>query len=79
MKTIFYLSDVTIDEDEKYINEDLIPSGFIINEHKDVCKIIDKEIHLGVGDRICLYGYRIVNWKAIDIDSDIIEYYVNEE
>ena len=62
---------------EKYYKND----GFELDLDKvEVVKIVDKEIHLNVGDRIVFNNeYRIVIWKRVNIDDDIIEYVVEEE
>ena len=86
MKTKFtinqevFLDNGTIDECYEYYEKNLKKHGFLLNkEIEEVYKIFDKEIHLNEGDRVCLSSYKIVSWKCIDLDEDIIEYSLVDE
>ena len=85
MKTKFDVSDsifgtVGIEKCFDYYNKHYKERGFIFDkENQEVYKIFNKEIHLKEGDRIFLESFRIVTWKCIHIEEDMIEYIVNEE
>lgn len=85
MKTKFTLSDSFFDtydielrkkEYEKYFKE----YGWLFDDKfGDVYMIINKEIQLKEGDRVCLDGIRLVTWKCLHILEDYIEYILEEE
>jgi hypothetical protein len=86
MKTRFSISqDVfsttgTLNEMYKYYEDVYKKHGFILDKRQeDVYKDFNKEIQLNEGDRVDLQGFRIVDWKCVDLDSDLIIYSLIEE
>jgi len=89
MKTKFNIND------EIFLDNEYIPTleaaysyyenhykklGYILDKNsEDVYIIFDKEINLNEGDRVLLHGFKIVIWKCVDIEDDIIEYSLKEE
>jgi hypothetical protein len=61
---------------EKFYKND----GFLYDEEAgDYCMDFNREIQLNVGDKIFLYGYRIVTGKCYEIVEEMIVYHVKEE
>lgn len=87
MKTQFSISDLLYDsyledfEDLKlYYVRMLKEYGFVLDhEMEDVYIIFNEEIHLNEGDRVDLLGYKIVEWKCIDLINGIIKYKLSDE
>jgi hypothetical protein len=86
MKTKFtinrevFLDFNSLEESYAYYEEFLKPEGFILNkEMEEVYKMFDTEFNLNVGDRVCLNGFHIVDWKCVDLDNDYIKYDLVEE
>ncbi len=85
MKTRFRISSEvfdngTLEECFEYYERNYKQHGFILDkEAQDVYKLFDKEIALNEGDRVDLCGFRIVEWKCIDLDNDVIIYSLREE
>lgn len=86
MKTRFSIADEvflmkgTLDDIYKYYEDCYKDKGFILDKHsEDVYKEYDREIHLNEGDRVDLQGFRVVDWKCIDLDNDVIIYSLREE
>ena len=86
MKTKFsianeiFLGRGTIEEMYKHYELGFKEQGFILDkESEDVYKIFDKEFHLNEGDRVDLCGFRIVSWRCVDLDSDMIIYSLDQE
>jgi len=64
----------------KYYEDNYKKNGFILNKQEEnVYKEFDKEIQLNEGDRVYLQGFRIVYWKFVDLDNDLIIYSLKEE
>lgn len=54
--------------------------GFILDEENEtVYKIYDKEVNLSEGDRVELFGFRLVVLKYVDIENDLITYCLEYE
>ena len=86
MKTRFlinnevFLDNGTLEECYKYYEKYYKPKGFILNkESQDVYIEFDREIQLNEGDRVDLSGFRMVQWKCVDLDTDMIIYALEEE
>ena len=86
MKTKFCISHRcfgyvdTVEEGEKIYNKLYKKRGFIYDkEDEEVYKILDKEIHLNIGDKVNIGGIGIITWKCYDIEEDFIEYVVEDE
>lgn len=86
MKTKFtmnrevFLDFNSLEESYAYYEKYLKPQGFIFNkEMEEVYKMFDTEFQLSVGDRVCLNGLHIVDWKCVDLDNDYVEYDLVEE
>ena len=86
MKTRFEVSqDVFIGNGSlkkcyKYYEDVYKKHGFILDKQtEDVYKIYDKEFNLSEGDRVDLLGFKIVDWKCIDLENDLIIYALTEE
>lgn len=86
MKTRFniypelFLSHMSLEEIYQYYEDYYKKSGFVLDkETEDVYKDFDREIHLNEGDRVDLFGFRIVTFKYIDLHNDLIVYVLKEE
>lgn len=61
---------------EKYYKQ----LGFVYDEDQQmVYKIYDKEVNLSEGDRVELFGFRLVVLKYVDIENDLITYCLEYE
>jgi len=59
----------------KYYEDHYKDRGFVLDKiNEDVYKEFNREIHLDEGDRVHLEGLRIIDWKCIDLDNNIIKY-----
>ena len=75
-----FLGKGTLEEMYQDYENEFRKQGFVLDKQsEDVYKIFDKEIHLNEGDRVDLYGFRIVSWKCVDLDEDMIIYSLDEE
>lgn len=81
MKTRFsinseiFLGPGTIENMYQYYEERYKDKGFVLDKiNEDVYKEFDQEIHLNEGDRVELQGIRIVDWKCIDLDNNVLKY-----
>ena len=81
MKTKFtinreiFLRDGTLNDMFAHYEECYKEEGWKINkEEEEVYMIFDNEINLNEGDRVNIFGIRIVEWKCIDLINEIIEY-----
>jgi hypothetical protein len=86
MKTRFSIADEifnfskTDESNFEYYESHYKQLGFILDkEAYDVYKDYDKAIDLNEGDRVDLYGFRLVEWKCYDIENDLIIYSLKEE
>lgn len=70
----------TLQDMYKYYEDNYKKHGFILNKQEEnVYKEFDREIQLNEGDRVDLQGFRIVDWKCVDLDNDVIIYSLKEE
>jgi len=86
MKTRFlinsevFLMPGTIEKMYQYYEDNYRKHGFVLNKAEEsVYKEFDREIQLNEGDRVDLYGLRIVDWKCVDLIDDVIIYALDEE
>lgn len=86
MKTRFsiayevFLGEGTLEDMYKYYEDVYKKHGFILDkEREDVYKEFNNEIHLNEGDRVDLHGFRLVEWKCVDLDNNVIIYSLEEE
>jgi hypothetical protein len=87
MKTRFSINNEifgrreTLEDMYKYYERYYKKQGFILDKiNENVYKEFDREIHLNEGDRVDLEGvFRLVEWKCIDLDKNIIRYELIEE
>lgn len=86
MKTRFLITDEifsfdnNIEECFKFYNQLYEKLGFILDRKRQaVYKDFDREIDLNEGDRVGLSGFRIVEWKCVDLDNNMVIYYLREE
>ena len=81
MKTRFsisneiFLGEGTLEDMYQYYEKYYKDKGFVLDKiNEDVYKEFDREIHLNEGDRVALQGIRIVDWKCIDIEKNLLIY-----
>ena len=86
MKTRFSVNDDvfigngSLENCYKYYEDYYKESGFVLDKKREeVYKEFDKEIQLNEGDRVDLLGFKIVKWKCLDLDNDLILYALEEE
>lgn len=86
MKTRFLINSEVfmgpgpIEKMYQYYEDNYRKRGFVLNKAEEsVYKEFDREIQLNEGDRVDLYGLRIVDWKCVDLIDDVIIYALDEE
>ncbi len=86
MKTRFSVNDDvfigngSLEKCYQYYEDYYKENGFVLDKNREeVYKEFDKEIQLNEGDRVDLLGFKIVKWKCIDLDNDLILYALEEE
>lgn len=78
---IFGRTDLRLADMYKYYERFYKKYGFILDKmNESVYMDFDREIHLNEGDRVDLKGtFRLVEWKCVDLDKNIIRYELIEE
>lgn len=80
MKTRFMVNDEifgygSLDEGFRLYEKEYKPLGFVLNkEDQDVYIDFDKEYNLNEGDKVNIYGIRVVESKIIDPVNDFVIY-----